>query len=124
VDIKRITDGYWKGWFRIERPTAKVASYIRYSLYAKYRKYEDGCWYVHEKFIENIKQLAPADTNITTTASVIKDPYEVLHLRPTAPPAIIKAAWRELAKILHPDHGGNPEEFQRAKDAYEMLVKG
>ncbi|NJL54363.1 J domain-containing protein [bacterium] len=56
-------------------------------------------------------------------ASVDEDPYAVLHLRPTAPPAIIKAAWRELAKILHPDAGGDPKEFVRVKAAYDKLTK-
>jgi len=31
------------------------------------------------------------------------DPYEVLHLRPSAPPALIEAAARTLAKLHHPD---------------------
>ena len=31
------------------------------------------------------------------------DPYEVLHLRPSAPPELIEAAARALAKIHHPD---------------------
>jgi hypothetical protein len=31
------------------------------------------------------------------------DPYEVLHLRPTAPPEVIEAAARALAKLHHPD---------------------
>lgn len=123
MDIKRITDGEWKGWFSVIRPTQKVAAYIRYGIHVKYRKYESGVWYVHQKFYDNVKQLATPDTTFST-GEVIKDPHAVLHLRPTAPPAIIKAVWRELAKLLHPDHGGDPEAFQRAKEAYEMLVKG
>lgn len=31
------------------------------------------------------------------------DPYEVLHLHPTAPPELVAAAARALAKIHHPD---------------------
>ncbi len=31
------------------------------------------------------------------------DPYEVLHLRPSAPPELVEAAARTLAKIHHPD---------------------
>jgi DnaJ-class molecular chaperone len=81
-------------------------------------------WYVHEKYVDDLRQLQREGTPIQhNTNRVISDPYAVLHLRPTAPPAIIKAAWRELAKLLHPDHGGNPEEFQRAKEAYEILSK-
>jgi DnaJ-domain-containing protein 1 len=31
------------------------------------------------------------------------DPYEVLHLRPSAPPELVEAAARTLAKLHHPD---------------------
>ena len=31
------------------------------------------------------------------------DPYEVLHLRPSAPPELVAAAARALAKLCHPD---------------------
>lgn len=121
MDLKKELSGPWKDWWRVESPTDIAIKHIRYSIPVQYRKFENKYWYVHEKHIEGLRQLLGA-SSLNTTA-VIEDPYAVLHLRPTAPPAIIKAVWRELAKLLHPDHGGDPEQFRRAKEAYDSLTK-
>ena len=39
-----------------------------------------------------------------------------------ATPEQIKAAWRTVARLLHPDHGGDPDRFREAHEAYEMLT--
>jgi curved DNA-binding protein CbpA len=49
------------------------------------------------------------------------DAYAVLHLLPTAPPELIKAAYRCLAMIHHPDRGGDTEAMQRINSAYAGL---
>ncbi len=50
------------------------------------------------------------------------DPYQVLHLRETAPPELVKVAYRCLAQIHHPDHGGDTDAMQRINDAYRRLA--
>ncbi len=50
------------------------------------------------------------------------DPYQVLHLRETAPPELVKVAYRCLAQIHHPDRGGDTEAMQRINDAYRRLA--
>ena len=50
------------------------------------------------------------------------DPYQVLHLRETAPPELVKVAYRCLAQIHHPDHGGDTDVMQRINDAYRRLA--
>jgi hypothetical protein len=50
------------------------------------------------------------------------DPYQVLHLRETAPPELVKVAYRCLAQLNHPDHGGDTEAMQRINDAYQRLA--
>lgn len=48
------------------------------------------------------------------------DPYRVLGLAPGAPPAAIRAAWRALVKLHHPDRhlaAGTPPEFIRVAEA-------
>jgi hypothetical protein len=50
------------------------------------------------------------------------DPYQTLHLLPSAPPEVVKAAYKALAMKLHPDHGGDTEAMQRINDAYRRLA--
>jgi hypothetical protein len=50
------------------------------------------------------------------------DPYQVLHLRETAPPELIRAAFKCLAQIHHPDKGGETEVMQRINAAYRRLA--
>ena len=49
------------------------------------------------------------------------DPYAVLWLRPGAPWAVIKAAYRGLASIHHPDKGGDGTTMQQLNAAYAIL---
>ena len=55
----------------------------------------------------------------------MRDPYEVLGVGPGASNADIKAAYRKLAKELHPDaRGGSPRlqsRFQEVTAAYNQL---
>jgi hypothetical protein len=48
--------------------------------------------------------------------------YEILGVSPGATVSELKARWREFAMDLHPDYGGDPDEFIRVRDAYERLL--
>jgi hypothetical protein len=48
--------------------------------------------------------------------------YRALHLLPTAPPELVKAAYRVLALLNHPDKGGDTETMRNINVAYELLV--
>ena len=48
-------------------------------------------------------------------------PFAVLHLLPTAPPELIDAAYRCLARLWHPDAGGNNDVMQEINGAYATL---
>ena len=54
-------------------------------------------------------------------------PFAVLHLLPSAPPELIDAAYRTLARLWHPDvAGGDPETMRalnEARDALKDLVR-
>ena len=50
------------------------------------------------------------------------DPYTALWLLPGAPPEVVKAAYRALAVLNHPDHGGDTAAMQRINDAYRRLA--
>ena len=49
------------------------------------------------------------------------NPREVLGVGPQASPEEIKAAFRQIALTTHPDRGGDPAAFMRAKAAYDRL---
>jgi len=45
-----------------------------------------------------------------------------LYLLPSAPPQLVKAAYRELAKLNHPDKGGDEEAMKLLNEAYAKLA--
>ena len=47
--------------------------------------------------------------------------YEVLNINKNATETDIKQAYRNLAKVHHPDKGGNKETFQKIQEAYDVL---
>jgi hypothetical protein len=53
----------------------------------------------------------------------VLSPYEALYLLPTAPMEVVKAAYRALAFIYHPDRGGDAEAFKDITKAYEEIVE-
>lgn len=49
------------------------------------------------------------------------DPFVILQINEDATPQQIKAAYRRLAKLHHPDAGGRAEDFDRVQKAYDLL---
>jgi curved DNA-binding protein CbpA len=50
------------------------------------------------------------------------DPYAELGIGPGADPATVRKAYRRRARETHPDHGGDPDSFQRVKRASLVLL--
>lgn len=48
--------------------------------------------------------------------------FQVLHLRTTAPPWVVQAVYRVLAKRAHPDAGGSHEAMKAVNLAYEQAL--
>ncbi len=46
------------------------------------------------------------------------DPFAALYLLPSAPVEVVKAAYRALATLHHPDHGGDVEKMKAINAAY------
>lgn len=53
----------------------------------------------------------------------MSDPWKVLNIRPTRDQHIIDTAWRKLASVHHPDHGGDADTFKAVRSAYEAASK-
>lgn len=51
----------------------------------------------------------------------VRDPYEVLGIRPDTPLAVAEAAYKALAKTVHPDAGGSVEAMKELNDAIERV---
>ena len=51
-------------------------------------------------------------------------PYSTLYLTTEAPDFIVKAVYKALVFKYHPDKGGDSEQFQRVKDAYDLIIEG
>lgn len=47
--------------------------------------------------------------------------YKQLGVEKTATQGEIKKAYRKLARVHHPDRGGDPEEFKKVQNAYDCL---
>jgi len=50
------------------------------------------------------------------------DAWAVLGLDPGADRAAVRRAFRRVAQVTHPDRGGDPRAFRRAKAACEALL--
>lgn len=47
--------------------------------------------------------------------------YQVLGVASTATESEIKSAYRKAARVSHPDRGGDPAEFRKVTEAFEIL---
>ena len=51
----------------------------------------------------------------------MSDLYNILGVSRDADPRDVKKAYYDLAKVNHPDKGGNPEKFKEIQNAYDVL---
>lgn len=58
-------------------------------------------------------QLVPADQAAA---------FKALHLLPSAPDEVVRAAYRAMCKLHHPDAGGTTREMQRVNEAFGVLA--
>lgn len=96
-------DGALKLWI-VQAPYAKDAiDCVRY-------------WYAVVRIIEE----EPTTTG-PSQSPPNGDPFRTLHLLPSAPPQLIHAAYKTLARINHPDLGGDVTTMQRINAAYDKI---
>lgn len=57
------------------------------------------------------------------TVPMSKDPYNALFIMKTAPPEVIKASYKALCLMYHPDQGGPIARFRDVQEAYLELKR-
>jgi hypothetical protein len=75
---------------------------------------------------ERGKREEGAKQSATPCARPHYDPqsdHSVLHLLPSAPQELVKAAYRCLALLNHPDRGGDTATMQKINSAFTRLTK-
>lgn len=128
------------GYFVASNLRQQVSDYIRFSVKPlSHRRYDDGKWVVEighlaaivaygEKYgfvdysaLPDELQLNLAINKSRTAIKNEYNPFAVMHLLPTAPSAIVDAVYKALAKIHHPDVGGDEETFKSIVEAYDRI---
>lgn len=130
-------------FYRLKSVPVNFDNQLRTSIPVVYRYYDKG-WYVHEDYLPKVVAIARsngifvdyhtlpdtiqikivANRNDTPTVPTpLTSPYAVLFLTPEAPDYVVKAVYRAMVKQLHPDHGGDPDQFLKIQEAYEQLTR-
>jgi hypothetical protein len=75
-----------------------------------------------EAYRQNYPAL-PGPGASPTPAARQATPYDLLHLRPSAPIEVCEAAYRSLSKLYHPDVTGSASTQQSLNQAIEQIRK-
>lgn len=54
----------------------------------------------------------------------MRNPYEILGIPVGSDMAVVKKAYRRLAKKYHPDLGGDEAKFKEVSEAYSAIEEG
>ncbi len=91
----------------------------------------DKCWIIEaagilravslaKQYYGDVEDIAATMPSRAITAA----PHAVLHLMPDAPAELVPVVYKTLAKLFHPDRGGDTREMQRINEAYATICKG
>lgn len=76
------------------------------------------------RFFDDVRDRTGDPEPKAESTSALANPYSVLYLLPTAPTPVVKAVYRCLAKMCHPDAGGDAERMKLINRAYEAIEEG
>src|SRR5678816_1114984 len=96
-------------------------------------------WIVPARYVPIVRDLARRYLEIDIAVSLppnlapharaapapqrVPEEYEILCVLPGSPIEVVKAAYKALAFICHPDRGGNAEHFRQLSEAYERVCR-
>ena len=105
------------GWIILPKQLGKVVAFAStWSSHVDINQLPPHLKFVASKFILGEQQT-------TSAPSKEKTPYDILFIKKNAPPEVIKAAYKALAKKYHPDNGdtGDATEFRKIQEAYNKI---
>lgn len=93
----------------------KCLGYIEVGELALMTRNDDGIWIL----------LHPAGkcTAFTVNPEKNSSAFSVLFLKDDAPIEVVKAAYKALARMYHPDVGGDEEKMQKLNDAMDRICR-
>jgi len=131
MKVVRVADNFCE----LSLVPTKVGNFVRFEIPSDYRYYKKHNWFVHLTHLRAVLDYAtkfcgvevdlrrlPATIRNTLDVTEEGDPYSVLHIRPSAPLAVVKAAYRALCKEHHPDRGGSTELYIAVDKAYQQVL--
>jgi hypothetical protein len=120
------------GYFIFTPYDALYVSMLKAGLHPQMRGWdpEKKAWWIAPDAIEQAIDIARQffslsfDNATPTAISAESSAIDSLYLLPGAPERVVKAAYRELSKLHHPDVGGDDATMKRVNAAFERLMKG
>ena len=106
-----------KCWVIVPEILYKIASYSRHMFN---RIDSSSVPIQYQRIVQRALQGLPDIETSDKTYSY--SPYSILYVTKEAPDCVIKAAYKALVFKYHPDRGGDAEEFQKVKAAYDKIV--
>jgi hypothetical protein len=79
-------------------------------------------WFGARRSEQKRTQQPPPREPRTSKPPKMLDACKTLCITPDAPAPVVKAAYRALAQLHHPDCGGKTEMMQKINAAYELLL--
>lgn len=98
-----------------------LPDYYQGDHYWKYFHKEET-WYDDSNFYSNPFEDLSDDEDDFVKPMKRSSSYDVLGIDEDSEDEDIKKAFRKKALIHHPDKGGDPDEFRKVREAYEILI--
>lgn len=108
----------------------------RFKSYVHIRAFDAGtkCWYTPARYVPTVIDIAKRTMGLHLAAPSVFRGFELreapkvsgdwdtLCVLPGSPIEVVRAAYKALAFMCHPDRGGEAEHFRELTEAYERIV--
>lgn len=130
-------------WVSFKTSNSSFLSLLRSGVTGEYRQYDSThqCWHVHwtklfllvsiaNKVFEYVdRSNLPSKWQMIISGGVMHDSrniYRDLFLIPSAPIEVIRASYKALVSLYHPDHNegkGDLEKLTKVLEAYKKIIE-